>query len=110
MSKFDIGQSLAIEGLNILAVEGAEGSDAMMKRAGKLSWKGTLKQVRGAILVKALKKRQSKYADLPTIGPKSVEVAVKNGFSGIALRKVLIIDKPKTIKLANKHNIFIWGG
>ena len=136
MSKFDIGQALALEGNNIVAVEGSEGTDKMLQRSSRLGWKGTLPTLKGKslkgkagttnpkgglkgnleggnlegglILVKAMKQSQSKYADLPSMGVKTIQTAAKAGFRGIALHKVLIIDKPKALRLANKHKLFVW--
>ena len=50
LSQSDVGQSVAVQNGLILAVEAIEGTDEMIKRAGKLKFSGL-----GPILVKAPK-------------------------------------------------------
>ncbi|MCA3382706.1 MAG: UDP-2,3-diacylglucosamine diphosphatase LpxI, partial [Roseomonas sp.] len=66
----DVGQSVVVQQGLVLGVEAIEGTDALMLRAGALKREGP-----APILVKALKPAQSTLADLPTIGPKTVESA-----------------------------------
>ena len=107
LGKFDVGQAVVIQGRNILAVEGAEGTDRMMERGAELAWAGG----DGVILIKAMKTGQSKYADLPAIGMDTLKNAAKLGFDGIAVEAgaVLIIDKPQVGEYADENGLFLWG-
>ena len=104
--ELDIGQSLVIENGLVLALEGAEGTDEMIKRSFKYK-----KSNKPSILIKIFKTSQEKRIDRPVIGVETVKLAFKYGFSGIALEanEVLIIDYEKTISIADKKNIFIKG-
>ena len=63
-SPFDIGQSLIIQAGRLIAIEAAEGTDEMIKRAAKLIDKDNSR----AIFIKMAKKNQSLIHDLPVFG------------------------------------------
>lgn len=102
--KLDIGQSLIIQNQIVLGLEAVEGTDNLIIRCKDFKKKGD----RG-ILVKFAKYNQSNIIDIPTIGEKTIFLLKKNNYEGIFLEKnsCLILDKNKTINLANKNNIFI---
>lgn len=104
-SKFDVGQSMVVAQKQIIAVEGVEGTDEMIKRCGNLD----IKYKNSAILVKMSKKNQSDKADLPTIGLKTVQNCIENGIKGIAIQAklTLVLDKEKVVGLANENEVFI---
>ena len=89
-----------------LAVEGIEGTDALIRRSADLKRKGT-----GGVLVKVSKPQQDRRMDLPTIGPATVQAVKNAGFVGIAVEagSVLISQSEQTVKLANQLGIFIVG-
>lgn len=103
----DIGQALVIQSGLILGIEAAEGTDELLRRCG------AIKQTEGdgPILVKMAKPTQDVRVDLPCIGPKTVEIAAQFGFEGIAVDagQTIIIEEEKTVKLANKLGLFIYG-
>ncbi len=105
ISEFDIGQSLIVAQKQIIAVEAAEGTDAMLKRCGDLN----IAFKKDAILVKMKKFKQSGKADLPTIGLDTIKNCKLNGITGIAIQAgvTLIIDKDEVIKLADESGIFL---
>ena len=61
------------------------------------------------ILVKLAKYNQSNILDIPTIGEQTIKLLNENDYEGVYLEKnnCLILDKKKTINLANQNNIFI---
>ena len=96
LGALDVGQAAAVcEGL-ALAVEAAEGTDAMIARIGQLreNLRGTPQKRRG-VLVKALKPTQDAKTDMPVIGVETVRRAAEVGLAGIAVEagKSLIVDK-----------------
>jgi DUF1009 family protein len=105
LSDLDIGQGLAIQQKQVIGVEAVEGTDELIKRCAKFSFKEGSK----TILIKIKKKNQNTKIDLPTIGLKTISSLVKANFSGIAIEagSTLIVDKEKVIDLANKNNMFI---
>ena len=78
--KFDIGQAVVVAGLHVLAVEAAEGTDAMLARVAEMRTNGRVRAPRGTgTLVKAPKPAQDRRFDLPSIGPMTVEGVVRCG-------------------------------
>jgi UDP-2,3-diacylglucosamine hydrolase len=96
----------------VLAVEAAEGTDAMLARCAGLREIGRIKQrARSGVLVKAPKPGQEERVDLPTIGPETVRNAAAAGLAGIAVAagRVLMAEHAATIAAANRHGLFLVG-
>ena len=93
----------------VVAVEAAEGTDAMLARCAELRRSGRIKQ-RGlsGVLVKAPKPGQEERVDLPTIGPETVGGSRCAGLAGIAVAagQVLMVERAATIEAANQHGLF----
>ena len=104
-AKFDVGQSIIVAQKQIIAVEALEGTDSMILRCAGFKDDFT----KNAVLVKMKKPKQSKKADLPTIGVKTIENCAAAKIQGIAIQanSTLIIDKEAVIKKANELGIFI---
>ena len=108
LGSLDIGQgAVAIAG-RVIAVEGAEGTDNMLKRICEMRSEKRVPQ-KGGVLVKCAKPSQESRADLPTIGPKTIERLVECGLNGVAIEaeNSFILQSSETITLANKYRIFI---
>jgi DUF1009 family protein len=112
LGAFDIGQAAVAEGGRVVAVEGLEGTDEMLSRIASLRASGRL-PARGShgVLVKAMKPGQDMRADLPAIGPKTVENAIRAGLSGIAIEsgRSVILERDATIAAANRAKVFVYG-
>jgi hypothetical protein len=102
----DVGQAVVVQGGIVLAVEAAEGTDALIKRAGALKRSGP-----GPVLIKAAKPQQDRALDLPTIGPDTVAAAIDAGFAGIAVEAggTLIVEPVKMVERADAAGFFIHG-
>ena len=111
MGQHDIGQACVVVGSRAIALEGVEGTDAMLARVGEMRRIGRLPQRPGGVLIKAVKPGQDERADLPTIGPDTIRSVHEAGLLGIGVEagKTLIIEKEATIQLANQHGLFIHG-
>ncbi len=105
----DIGQGLVMVNKRAVAVEGAEGTDAMILRIAELKKNGRLSHDAGGILIKCARPNQDLRVDLPSIGPKTIENAAIAGLKGIAIEadRTLILEREKTIALAKEYGIFI---
>jgi DUF1009 family protein len=108
----DVGQAAAVcEGLT-LAVEAAEGTDAMIARIATLPehFRGTPKKHRG-VLVKAVKPVQDGKTDLPVIGPDTVKNAAAVGLAGIAVEagRALILNREELVREADRLGLFVTG-
>lgn len=108
---FDIGQAVVVADKHVLAVEAAEGTDAMLARVAELRAGGRIRTARGGVMVKAPKPTQDRRFDLPTIGPQTVEGAARAGLTGIAVASgETIVAKPEAlIAAADRANIFVVG-
>ena len=112
MGEFDIGQAAVVcEGLT-LAVEAAEGTDAMLARLTDLgrNLRGTPDARRG-VMVKAPKPNQERRVDLPVIGVRTIELCAAAGLSGIAVEAggALIVRREKIVEAADRLGLFVMG-
>ena len=110
LGSLDIGQAAAVcDGL-VLAVEAAEGTDAMIARVASLpeAIRGTPSKRRG-VLVKALKPEQDGKTDLPVIGVATVRNVAAAGLGGIAIEagRSLVINRRGIIEAADAAGIFV---
>ena len=108
----DVGQAAVVcEGL-ALAVEAAEGTDAMLSRIGNLreSLRGTADKKRG-VLAKALKPTQDAKTDMPVVGVETVRNAHAAFLAGIAVEAgaALILDKQAVADEADRLGLFLVG-
>ena len=102
----DIGQGCVVQGGLVLAVEAAEGTDAMLLRCGALARSGP-----GGVLVKLVKPGQDRRADLPTIGPQTIRNAAAAGLRGVAFEAggTILADRPALIAEADAAGLFLLG-
>ena len=102
--EFDVGQSMIIQNQIVLGLEAIEGTDNLMTRCKDYKKSGDK-----GILVKFAKYNQSNILDIPTIGEKTIKLLKECDYEGIFLEKdsCLIIDKEKTVDLANQYKVFI---
>lgn len=112
LSPFDIGQAAVVADHRIVAVEAAEGTDAMIERVGMLVEAGRLKLSKGdGVLVKAPKLGQDLRVDMPAIGPDTLTRAAAAGLAGIAVKagSVLVGDRARLATLADASGLFVEG-
>ena len=112
MGALDIGQAAVVCGGLALAVEAAEGTDAMVARVVYLPehFRGTPAKRRG-VLAKAPKPIQDRKTDLPVIGVQTVRNAAAVGLAGIAVEAggALILGKHAVIEEADRLGLFLVG-
>jgi DUF1009 family protein len=112
MSPFDIGQGAVIAAGRTLAVEAAEGTDAMLARVADLRASGRVRlKGRAGVFVKAAKRDQDTRLDLPAVGPQTVAAARRAELAGLAIAagEVLIADRPAFLKAASEAGLFVYG-
>lgn len=102
MGGIDIGQTVVIKEKAIVAIEAMEGTDRAIERGGTIAHQG-------AVIVKTSKPKQDDRFDVPVIGPKTIQTMarVKAACLCIEAGKTLLIDREKTVALANQNNICI---
>ena len=107
---YDIGQAVVVANGRVEAIEGAEGTDRMLKRVADVRGSAEVK-VRGGVVVKRPKPGQDLRVDLPAIGPKTMDSAAAAGLSGVAVMAghVLCAERPRMIAAADAHRVFVAG-
>jgi lipid-A-disaccharide synthase len=102
----DIGQGAVVQLGEVLAVEDADGTDAMLKQAGRTRVAGP-----GGVLVKVRKPGQEQRADLPTIGLATVDAACRAGLRGIAVEAggALVLERAALVEAADRAGLFVIG-
>ncbi|MDP7549348.1 MAG: UDP-2,3-diacylglucosamine diphosphatase LpxI [Alphaproteobacteria bacterium] len=109
LGRLDIGQAVVVRDGYVLAVEAAEGTDAMLKRCGQFRLEATAG--RAGVLVKRPKPGQERRVDLPTIGLPTVRGAAAAGLKGIAVEAggALVTDRAAVAEAADAAGIFVCG-
>jgi len=99
MGRLDIGQSVAVKGRAVIAVEAVEGTDACIRRAGELCPQG------GFTIVKVAKPQQDMRFDVPTIGLGTIDAMIDAGAKVLAIEagKTIIVDQAEVIRRADQH-------
>jgi lipid-A-disaccharide synthase len=110
LAAVDAGQAVAVAGGKVLAIEGAEGTDAMLQRVAALPFRGGLGLPAG-VLTKGPKPGQELRVDMPAIGPHTIELAAAAGLAGVAVEPgaVLIVDRADAIRIADAHSCALEG-
>lgn len=99
-AEINIGQSLVAKSGVIVALEGAEGTDEMIRRGGKLAGPG-------AVVVKLPMRNKDPRFDLPVVGSRTLRVMAKvgAGLLAIAADQTIIIDPDQFMMLSEKEKI-----
>ena len=107
LGPLDIGQAVVIDDGCVRAIEGVDGTDAMLGRL--VSAQASL--VRRGTLIKAAKPGQELRVDLPTIGPATVAACDKAGLKRITVEagRSVIVQRETTFAEANRTGIGVWG-
>ncbi len=105
MGDLDVGQAIAVNDRDVIAVEAIEGTDAMIERAGALCKRGKW------TLIKLAKPNQDMRFDVPTVGPQTIEKLKAAGGTCLAVEagKTILLDKPAFLEAADKAGIAVVG-
>lgn len=111
LGRLDVGQGAVAVGGRVVALEGAEGTDAMLERVAALRATGRISQRRKGVLVKLCKPGQDMRADLPAIGIETLHRARAAGLAGIAVEagRSLVLERGAIIAEADEHGLFVTG-
>lgn len=106
LGRLDVGQGAVVQQGIVLAAEAVEGTDAMLSRSA-----GVRRDGPGGVLVKMCKPQQERRADLPTIGPVTVEQAAAAGLRGIGYQAgaTLLVDPDVLRDRADALGLFVVG-
>ena len=98
----DIGQTVVIKNLAVMAVEAIEGTDECILRGGKLGRAGV-------VVAKVAKPKQDVRFDIPAVGIKTLESMCAVGAKALVMEagKTIVVEKAKVLEIANKNGITI---
>ena len=102
IGQFDIGQSVVVRSGAVIAVEGIEGTDATIRRAGQLA-NGDV------VLVKVCKPTQDTRFDLPAVGPATIAALAQVHGRALAFEagRTIVLDREQMIALADAAEIAV---
>ena len=102
IGSLDIGQTVAIRDKAIVAIEALEGTDNLIRRAGRITR-------RGVIIIKVSKPDQDMRFDVPVVGLNTIKSLIHAHAAGLAIEagKTLFIDQKTAIELADKNGLFV---
>lgn len=107
----DIGQAAIAIGGRAIALEGIEGTDLLIQRVRDLRNNGRIAGRKRGVLVKCAKPGQELRADLPTIGPATIDAAHAAGLAGIGVEagRSLVLDFGEMVERADRLGLFVVG-
>ena len=104
LGSHDVGQGVVVRAGAVVAVEAAEGTDAMVRRAAELAGPGS-------VVIKVAKPGQDLRFDVPVIGPGTVALAKEAGVAAIGLEaaRTLVLERERTLALLADASITLVG-
>jgi DUF1009 family protein len=104
IGKLDIGQTVVVKNLAVMAVEAIEGTDETIRRGGELADKG-------AVVVKVSKPRQDMRFDVPVVGHDTLQtmIKVKARVLAVEAKKSILLNREEMIDEAQRARITIVG-
>ena len=104
MGRHDVGQTVLVKEGMVLAVEAFEGTNAAIKRGGKLGGKG-------AVVFKGAREGHDMRFDVPVMGLKTVKVMKSAGVTALAFQagRQIVLEKEAVVNYANRHGIALVG-
>ena len=103
VGRHDVGQTVLVKSGMVLAVEAFEGTNAAIRRAGRLS--------KGSVLFKAARDGHDWRFDIPVVGLTTLKKMKKSGVTALAFQagRLLLLDREKVVDFADRNGIAIVG-
>ena len=104
VGRHDVGQTVVIKDGMILAVEAFEGTNAAIRRGGRLGGKG-------AVVFKAAREGHDMRFDIPVAGMKTLRRLKSVGATTLAFQagRLVMLEVEDIIRYANRHGIAVVG-
>lgn len=105
IANLGVGQAIAVRECDVIAIEAMEGTDAMIDRSGQLCRTG------GWTMLKTAHDSHDMRADVPTVGVSTLERLAGAGCRLMVLGagRVIMLEKPRMIEVANRLGIALLG-
>jgi len=103
VGRHDVGQTVLVKSGMVLAVEAFEGTNAAIRRAGRLA--------KGSVLFKAAREGHDMRFDIPVVGLKTLKTMKRAGVTALAFQagRLILLDREAVIDFADRHNMAIVG-
>lgn len=103
VGRHDVGQTVLVKAGMVLAVEAFEGTNAAIRRAGRLG--------RGSVLFKAAREGHDWRFDIPVVGLTTLKKMRRAGVTALGFQagRLLLLDREKVVAFANRHGMAIVG-
>jgi DUF1009 family protein len=100
----DLGQTAVVKDRAAVALEAMEGTDEVIRRAGRIAGPGTT-------VVKVSKPRQDMRFDVPVVGPGTLDAMSDAGSRVLALDagRTLLIERGEFLRRAEACGIAVFG-
>lgn len=100
----DVGQTVVVKSGMVLAVEAFEGTNAAIRRGGRLGGKGS-------VVFKAAREGHDMRFDIPVVGLKTLKVMKRAGATALAFQagRLILLDREAVVDFANRHGIAVVG-
>ena len=104
VGRHDVGQTVMVKSGMVLAVEAFEGTNAAIRRGGRLGGKG-------GVVFKAAREGHDMRFDIPVVGLKTLKTMRKAGATALGFQagRLILLDREEVIAYANRHGIAIVG-
>jgi len=101
IAALDVGQAVAVRRGVVVAVEAAEGTDAMIRRSGVLAG--------GVVVVKVSRPNQDPRYDLPVAGPHTVEALAAAGGTALVVEagRTILLERERLVAAADAAGIAV---
>jgi hypothetical protein len=100
----DVGQTVMVKRGMVLAVEAFEGTNAAIRRGGRLGGAG-------AVVFKAARAGHDMRFDIPVVGLKTLKVMHRAGATALGFQagRLILVDREAVVDYADRHGIAIVG-
>ena len=109
LAAMDVGLTSVVCDRAVVAVEGMEGTDACIKRAGELSGKAKNNKNASLVVVKVARPNQDSRYDLPVVGKGTIRTMLEAGAKVLAIEadNTIVLDQEDVIALADKNDMVV---
>jgi DUF1009 family protein len=104
LAAMDLGQTAVVKTRAAVALEAMEGTDEVIRRAGRIAGPGT-------VVVKVAKPRQDMRFDVPVVGEQTLEAMREAGARVLAIDafRTLILERPAFLARADELKVAVHG-
>lgn len=104
LAAIDVGQTAVVKQRAAVALEAMEGTDEVIRRAGRIAGKGT-------VVVKVAKPKQDMRFDVPVVGEATLLAMVEVGARVLAVEaaRTLLLDRAAFLSAADERGLAVFG-